>query len=172
MAMNKPFVTGDKEKRIIDVMGEILQIKTTQKIREELGATYSPYMGVDYDLQPEPELTWQAYYSCSPANADKVIDATWEILDKVINEGVSDVDLSKAKEQLIKRRESSYTSSDSFWASAIRSSYIYGTKIQTMDEYSNIVNSVTSDDVKNAAAKYLKHNEYVKVMLQPENLKK
>lgn len=172
MAMKKPFVTGDKEKRIIDVMGEILQIKTTQKIREELGATYSPYMGVDYDLQPEPELTWQAYYSCSPANADKVIDATWEILDKVINEGVSDVDLSKAKEQLIKRRESSYTSSDSFWASAIRSSYIYGTKIQTMDEYSNIVNSVTSDDVKNAAAKYLKHNEYVKVMLQPENLKK
>lgn len=172
MVMNKPFVNGDKEKRVIDVMGEILQIKTTQKIREELGATYSPYMGVSYGIQPKPEFTWQAFYSCSPENVDKVVNATWEILDNMAKEGADDVNLAKAKEQLIKRREASYTSSDSFWASVIQSSYVYNTPIMNMEAYTNLVNSITSDDIKAAAAKYLKHDEYVKVMLMPETLKK
>lgn len=172
MVMNKPFVNGDKEKRVIDVMGEILQIKTTQKIREELGATYSPYMGVDYGILPTPKFVWQAYYSCAPENVDKVVDATWEILDNMAKEGADDVNLAKAKEQLIKRRESSYTSSDSFWAGVIQNSYIYNTPIMNMEAYTNLVNSITSDDIKAAAAKYLKHDEYVKVMLMPETLKK
>ena len=78
----------------------------------------------------------------------------------------------KAKEQLIKRREASYTSSNSFWASVIKSSHIYNEKISNMEEYANAVNAVTADDLKQAAAKYLKHDEFVKVTLLPETLKK
>ena len=36
----------------------------------------------------------------------------------------------------------------------------------------NAVNAVTADDLKRAAAKYLKHDEFVKVTLLPEALKK
>ena len=113
-----------------------------------------------------------AYYGCSPDNVSKVENATWEILDEMIQIGASEENLAKAKEQLIKRRESSYTSSNSFWASVIKSSHIYNEKISNMEEYSNAVNAVTADDLKQAAAKYLKHDEFVKVTLLPEALKK
>ena len=172
LVMNKPFTAGDKEEQIINVMGEILQIKVTEKIREELGATYSPYLGVSYDLLPKPAFTMIAVYTCSPDNADKVEKATWEILDDMINNGADEVNIAKAKEQLIKRRESQYSSSNNFWASVIKSSYTHNRPIKNMETYSNLVNSVTSDDLKAAAAKYLKHNEHVKVMLLPEHLKK
>lgn len=172
IVMNKDFQTGDKEEQIINVMGEILQIKVTEKIREELGATYSPYLGVDYGFLPKPEFSMTAYYTCAPDNAQKVEDATWEILDDMINNGTDEVNLAKAKEQLIKRRESQYTSSNNFWASVIKSSYTYNKPIKSMETYSNLVNSVTAEDVKAAAAKYLQHKEYVKVTLLPETLKK
>ena len=165
-------VARNKEEQIINVMGEILQIKVTEKIREELGATYSPYLGVSYDLLPKPAFTMIAVYTCSPDNADKVEKATWEILDDMINNGADEVNIAKAKEQLIKRRESQYSSSNNFWASVIKSSYTHNRPIKNMETYSNLVNSVTSDDLKAAAAKYLKHNEHVKVMLLPEHLKK
>ena len=161
IVMNKPFAYSDKDAKVIDVMGEILQIKVTEKIREELGATYSPYLGVDYDRLPKPEFQMIAAYTCAPDNAQKVEDATWEILDNMINNGTDEINLAKAKEQLIKRRESQYTSSNNFWASVIKSSYTYNEPIKNMETYSNLVNSVTVDDIKAAAAKYLKHNEYV-----------
>ena len=164
----KDFTNDEKEKRIIDVMSEILQIKVTEKIREELGATYSPYLNLNYEMLPQPSFTMMAYYTCAPKNVDIVENATWEILDDMINNGTDEVNLYKAKEQLIKRRESAYTSSNSFWASVIQSSYIYGLQLRNMDDYSSIVNSVTLDDVKSLAAKYLTHKEYVKVKLLPE----
>ncbi|MBR1768995.1 MAG: insulinase family protein [Bacteroidales bacterium] len=172
IVMNKEFTDGVKEKRVIDVMGEILQIRVTEKIREELGATYSPYIGVNYSLLPKPEFSMTAYYSFAPDNAEKVENATFEILDEMSSSGATEANLAKAKEQLIKRRESSYTSSNSFWSSVIKSSYIYGTKIQNMETYKEIVNSVTVEDIKAAAEKYLKHDEFVKVTLLPETLKK
>ncbi len=172
LVMNKPFVNGDKEKIVIDVMGEILQIRVTEKIREELGSVYSPYMGVDYEIQPKTEFSMIAYYGCSPENVDKVENATWEILDEMMNIGATEENLAKAKEQLIKGRESSYFSSNSFWAGVIKDSYIYNTPIQNMEKYSEIVNSVTIEDLKAAAAKYLTHNEFVKVTLLPESAKK
>lgn len=172
IVLNKEFADSEKEEKVVDIIGEVLQIRATQKIREELGATYSPYLGADYSLLPKSEFTVTAYYSCSPDNTKKVEDATWEILDEMINEGVSDVNLAKAKEQLIKRREASYTSSNSFWAGVIKSSYTYNRPIKSMDAYKELVNSITADDVKAAAAKYLQHKEYVKVTLLPESLKK
>ncbi|MBO6117869.1 MAG: insulinase family protein [Bacteroidales bacterium] len=172
LIMNKDFVNDAKEKRTVDIMGEILQIKVTEKIREELGATYSPYLGVDYSLEPTPEFTMTAYYTCAPDNVAKVEDATWEILDDMINNGTDEVNLAKAKEQLIKRRESQYSSSNNFWASVIQQSYIHNIKIANMEEFKDLVNSITADEVKAIAAKYLKHNEYVKVQLLPETLKK
>lgn len=172
MTMNKPFVSGDKEQQIINVMGEILQIRVTEKIREELGSVYSPYIGVSYELQPKPVFSMIAYYGCSPENVEKVKNATWEILDEMINTGATEENLAKAKEQLIKGRESSYSSSNSFWGSVIRSSYIYGSPIKNMEKYAEVVNSVTIDDLKSAAAKYLKHDEFVTVTLLPESAKK
>jgi len=172
IVMNKEFVDSEKEEKVVDIMAEILQIRATQKIREELGATYSPYLSAGYDLRPTPEFTVTAYYGCSPENTQKVEDATWEILDEMINNGVSDVNLAKAKEQLIKRRESSYSSSNNFWSGVIKSSYVYNRPIKSMDAYKELVNSITAEDVKAAAVKYLQHKEYVKVTLLPETLKK
>lgn len=172
IVMNKPFSTGDKEEQIINVMGEILQIKVTEKIREELGATYSPYLGVDYSIFPKPEFSMMAAYTCAPDNTEKVEKATWEIIDEVIKNGVDETNLAKAKEQLIKRRESQYSSSNNFWLSIIKSSYLYNKPIKNMETYSNLVNSVTSEDIKASATKYLQHKEYVKVTLLPETLKK
>lgn len=169
--MNKPFTWNEKEKRTVDIMGEILQIQCTEVIREKLGATYSPYMSVNYDKYPTEEFSFIAYYSLAPENVDKVTQATWEILDNMANKGVSETNLAKAKEQMIKHREANYTSSNAFWAGVIKAKYVYGTEIASMEAYKNLVNSITAEDVKAAAKKYLSHDEYVKVTLLPETAK-
>ncbi|MCH3924451.1 MAG: insulinase family protein [Bacteroidales bacterium] len=172
LANEKDFSWNEKDKKAVDIMGEILQIKVTEKLREELGATYSPYLGVDYSKYPTPKFNMIAYYTCAPANLDKVEKATWDVVDAMINQGPSEADVNKAKEQLIRRREASYTSSNNFWLGVIQSSIWYEQPISNMETYKNSVNAITAADVKAAAAKYLSHNTYVKVTLKPETAKK
>lgn len=168
--IKKPFNYTDKEKRIIDVMGEILQIRCTEKIREELGSTYSPYLGIAYSKYPKAEFTLQAYYSIQPSNEQKVTDATFAILDEMIQNGASEDYIAKAKEQLIKRREQAMQSNN-FWSNNLQSLYLYGNEILDVDTYNNSINAVTNDDLKASAAKYLKYDEHVKVTLLPEQTK-
>jgi predicted Zn-dependent peptidase len=43
--------------------------------------------------------------------------------------------------------------------------------MQTLEEYSAAVNALTIEDIKAVAAKYLKHDGYVRASLKPEAMK-
>jgi len=172
LAMNKPFEWNDKDRMAVKELGEILEIKVTEKIREELGSVYSPYIGVSYDKYPKAELTMLAYYGCAPKNIDQITKATWDVIDKIIAEGPTDVDLAKAKEQMVREREAQYNSSNGFWSSVIQGSIWYNLPLQNLEQYNNAVNAITAKDVQAIAEKYLQHKDYVRVSLKPETMKK
>lgn len=167
-----PYEYNTKNNRTMSVINEILQIRVTQYIREEMGAAYSPYAMVHFDRDPKPKATWMGYYGCSMENVDKVVEATETILDEFINGNVLEENLTKAKEQLINRRTTSYSNSNDFWASMMLNNAVLDYDMKTMEEYTNEINAVTVDDIKAMAGKYLKHSEFVKLVLLPESAKK
>lgn len=171
LATNKAYEYGDKLNRTMDVIGEVLTIRATEVIREQLGATYSPYLGSSYTNIPKSEFKVMGYYTCSPDNVEKVQQATFEIMDEMAKNGISEENLKKAKEQLINGVESSYTSSNEYWAGQIKSKVLWNEQIKNLETIKAEINAVTLDDVKAAAAKYLTHSEYVKVTLLPETKK-
>lgn len=110
------------------------------------------------------------YYTCDPTTVDKLTNATFEVLDKLIAEGPEVKDLDKVKEQLILERKGQLEK-NGFWLGQISGSRFYGYDMQTLEEYSAAVNALTIEDIKAVAAKYLKHDGYVRVSLKPESMK-
>ena len=153
-----------------NALDNICSIKLTETIREELGGTYSPSFSLSYEKYPQAKSTAMCYYTCDPTTVDKLTNATFEVLDKLIAEGPTATDLDKVKEQLILERKGRMEK-NGYWLGQIIGSRFYGYEMQTLEEYSAAVNALTIEDIKAVAAKYLKHDGYVRVSMKPESMK-
>lgn len=164
-----PFDWSDKERLATKALNNVCSIKLVEVIREKLGGTYSPSFSLSYDKYPKAEATTMCYYTCDPSTVDKLTEATFEVFDQIIAEGPTETDLQKVKEQLIKERQTSLEN-NGYWSSVIMGSKWYGYQLQTLEEYTAAVNALTVEDLKTVAAKYLKHDQYVRVSLKPASM--
>ena len=167
LVTNKAFDYSSKETMTTKVLGDILDIKLTETIREELGGTYSPMFRLSYEKYPKPEITLMAMYGCDPTNIEKLTTATWQVIDKMMTEGPTDIDLAKVKEQLIRAREKDYTNNNRFWGNLIKNSIWLNEDLKNVEQYKEAVNSVTKDDVHQVAKKYLEHKDHIRISLKP-----
>jgi zinc protease len=74
--------------------------------------------------------------------------------------------LNKVKETLIRERETKIKE-NGFWLSALQNHFFYGDILLNLDEYKTFVNSISANDLKALANKYLNTENYVQVALTP-----
>ena len=133
---------------VVQELGEALQIRTTEYIREELGLAYSPSASVDFDIMPNKEVEWMFYISCAPGDtAKRVEQACIELIKQMCEQGPDESTLNKVKEQMIVNRGNS-RQSNGFWLGQIYGSYFYGESRDHVNDYEQMVRSVSAADVK------------------------
>ena len=74
--------------------------------------------------------------------------------------------MNKVKETLIRDRESKMKE-NSFWLTALQNYYYIGDKLMSLENFKDFVNSITREDIKVIANKYLDFNHFVQVALTP-----
>jgi len=80
---------------------------------------------------------------------------------------VTDEDLQKVKETQRRNREEDLKK-NRYWLGQIGGYYYNGMDLDTFYESEELTNGVTSKDLQDAANKYIKMDNYVKVVLMPE----
>ena len=106
-----------------------------------------------------------------PEEKENAINTIKEQIEKIINEGISEKELKKAKKKLKAGfAENSETVSDI--AETIGFYMTVCNKLECVEEYINVIDKITSDDIKAAATEYLNINHAVISVLMPENYKK
>jgi len=88
-------------------------------------------------------------------------------MNKIKNEGPTEVDLGKVKETLIRDRETRIKE-NSFWISSLQNHYLFGDKLLSLDEFKTFINSFTGKDIQAIAKKYINTESYVEVALTPK----
>jgi zinc protease len=149
------------------MLNEIFQIKLVEVIREKLSGVYSPRISMDWDQYPKPEYHLIIMFGCSPKTTDKLSKAVFAELKKIIKKGPTEVDLKKAQEALIRKRETDMEKND-FWLAKLESIYYNHDSEASVTAYKDRVNAVTVEDLKKTAETNLKLNHYVRVVLEPE----
>lgn len=165
-----PFEWSDKNNLHITMLTNIIRIKLTEDIREKLGGTYGTSFRLSTELYPQQKIFMNIWLGCEPTRVDELTTAIFAILDEMINNGPSEIDIDKAKKQLCNQREVDMKENNN-WLTWLDCLYDYDEKLLSLEEYKNQVNAITIDDLK-AVAKYVSHDEYVRTILQPENMKK
>jgi len=151
----------------IDALEEILNIKLIERLREKEGGVYAPGVRAGYSKLPANRYSFTVYFTCAPANVDKLVNATMEEIEKIKQNGAEPGDIQKfAAEE--KRSTEVQLKENTFWASVLVNSS------QNQENPDKVLNhiadlpKVTVQTTKDAANKYLSGNNLIKLILYPE----
>ncbi len=167
IVMSEPFEYNPGNLLQLSMLKEIISIKLIEVIREKMSGVYSPQVGINPTHYPKSKFQFIVMFGCSPKNANKLTKAVFSELKKILAYGPTPTDLQKAKEELIRARETDLEKND-FWLNKLESVYFDGTDPATILNFKDRVNAVTAQDLKIAANNYLKLNHYVRMVLKPE----
>ncbi len=105
-------------------------------------------------------------FNCNPLNAEKLAKIALEEIEKIRKNGpeekyLANFKTNKMKELAEKMKENAY------WKGSINSNYYNNLNNYTYTEYEKMLKALTINDLKDAANKYLKSDNYVKLTLLP-----
>lgn len=159
---------NSRNNMIITQLGDIIDIYALEIIREKMGGTYSPMIQMGSSKYPEPTCNLMMMYSCNPDKADKLAKASLKIIKDLKKKGPKDEILEKVKKQLIATREKNIQTNN-FWLSYLNTKAFYGDNMSDVNDYANLVNSITKEDIVNFLNTYISTDHYTRVDLKPAN---
>jgi zinc protease len=159
-----------EESLAMSALLDVLNIRITEKLREEMGGIYGGGFYGSIAKRPYVHYTVQASIPCGPENVDKLTAALMDLIKTVQQKGPDQKDLDKVKETWKKQYEVGLQSND-YWLSSLSNAWIDRHNPENILDYEKKVAALTVTDLQNAAKKFLDMNNYVKAVLYPENAK-
>ncbi len=101
------FYMGDidysqKTEIAMDIIGQLLDMRYTESIRENLGGSYGVSVYGSVSDLPKGEFVTQIYFDTDPDKCDTVISVVRKEIDDFIANGPNAADLAKVKEYMVK----------------------------------------------------------------------
>ena len=156
----------DKDRHALEVIDEAssdLGSRFFIRIRENMGLAY--YVGASQMEGLVPGL-FAFYLGTDPQKIEPVKTALLDEINKLATEGLTEVELTRAKRKMIGQHQIAMQSNDSFGYQAALDE-LYGLGFDNYKKFDQEVNAVTLDDTRRVAAKYFRDQPYVLATVRP-----
>ena len=170
MAFTGPFVYTPENRFALRALTDVFQIKLTETLREQLGGTYSPSVGVSPTRVPHPEYMLRVDFESSPENVEKLTQSVLALVDTLKAHGPSVADVEKVREQLIRVRETDIKT-NAYWAGNIAGRDQAREDIAgLLEPYDRMIRNLTPAQIQQAARLYFDTKNYARFVLLPETI--
>ena len=151
----------------ISSLGELLQMRLLDRLRESLGGTYSVSVSSAFSRRLRQEWQVVIQYGSAPEKADTMYAAVREEIAKLRTTPPTTAELERVKEQ--QRRELEVQQKQNgYWMSTIRSRVENGDPLETIGDYITLINGLTVERLSAAAQKFLSEENRARFVLLPE----
>ncbi|MDD4108417.1 MAG: insulinase family protein [Prolixibacteraceae bacterium] len=172
LVFNGRFKYSSKNVLKLDALGRLLTTRLLEVIREDRSSVYSIGALPVSSKYPDEEYSVTVYYGTDPAKLEELKSAVFDEIRDFIENGPDDEELAKAKEKMLRERESAMNE-NGFWLNLLSNTYyLKSGNFSEFGTYETLVNKMTKKSVKKAFKKYFDFNNYISVALVPENMKK
>ena len=156
-----------KDELALNVLGEVINNRITDTIREKMSAIYSGGIGMRLQKFPKERFSMQSYLPCGPENAQKVRVAFGDILRMSKEAGnIKDAEISKAVETSIQKYRVGIKTNN-YWLASLSKYQQYGLPGENILNYEARLKSVTPAMLTATANKYLSSQNVVHALLMP-----
>jgi len=148
-------------------LGEFLSIRLVEILREEISGVYGVGARGSTSKFPIQTYNFNIGFPCGPDNVEKLIDATFAEIAKIKKDGLTEEDVLKITEtqrrqRLINLKENRY------WLNQLYAYDYYGSSYDTFFEREKMIEDLKPKDIQEAAKRYLDLENYIQVVLMPE----
>jgi acyl carrier protein len=151
-----------------DALAEVIDIKMTEILREELGGVYSTGVRSSMTPVPYPFYSMVLIIPCGPENVEKLKTSALNIVKNVINNGPDQKDLDKYKEEALNELRDDLKK-NSTWMDFLTDYQVNGGDKYLILNKENLIKSVTLSQIQNLAKKYLTTDHRLIATLMPED---
>ncbi|MBK0380154.1 M16 family metallopeptidase [Mucilaginibacter segetis] len=151
----------------MDALEEVLNIKLTERLREQESGVYSPGVRASYVKNPSARYSITIYFTCAAENVDKLIAATMDEINKLKLNGAEPADIQKfiaeeARSTQVQLKE------NVFWAGYLGATSQNGENQDEILSHVKNLDQITVQSTKETASKYLNGSNLIKLILMPE----
>ncbi len=146
---------------------EVLRIRLRERIREQLGGTYGVRVGGSFSRYPRERYQITLSFGSDPDRSEELEQAVFAQIDSLKEQGMEDGDLAKVKEMLLREYETDLREND-FWLDVLENRYSLKLDPRAILRIPDMIRNLTVRDIQGAARKYLKSDNYIRVVLYPE----
>jgi len=156
-----------KNSIFMDVLGDILQLRVLETVRESEGGAYSPRAYAYLLRQPKSQAYIGFRFDCNPDLADKLVTIVNEELVKITNGTINDDDLNKTRTNFIKARKQS-KDKNGYDMSLLTNFYRYNYNMNDPKNFEDIVNKMSKEDIQSVAKQVLDGGKSYEVVFRPK----
>ena len=148
------------------VAGEMLGIRLRERVREQLGGTYSIGVNARASSLPDDEYSVSISFGSDPSRTEELFG---EVMAEVewLRSGGEQEYLDTAKELLRTEREEDLRE-NRFWLNGIRDVVQRGESLEEIIRFNTLLDQLTIEQVAAAAQLYMTGDRYLRVVLLPE----
>jgi zinc protease len=159
----------DREQRYaLRALQDVLQVRLRERLREELGGTYSVDVSTTSALYPRPEYSAYIQFGSDPERLDELVATVFAQIDSLQTVGPTEEELAKVREAQRRTRETSLEQ-NGFWLGVLLRYDRYGLQVSDVLRFDELVETLDARMIQEAARRYLRHDNYVQVTLFPES---
>jgi zinc protease len=151
---------------LLHALGQVLQIKLLQHLREEESEVYSPSVQTIYNKYPQNRYALVVAFGCAPKNVDHLSAMVEKELDSLRTNGPDPADVQKYKASYAKSMELALKD-NGFWLGYLSGHYENKEDIMEVLSMDKVLDAVTASSLKEAANRYLKGNNRIRFALLP-----
>ncbi|MDN2709286.1 insulinase family protein [Janthinobacterium sp. SUN118] len=167
ITFNGDVAYSDEQKLTLQALGEVLNLKVIEVLREKMGMIYGGGFETTMGQHPYGHYSVALSLPTGPENVDKVIAAAFAEISKMKTDGPSASDLEKVKLNWITRQQKSLRE-NRYWMNQLMGSVTQGRDPAQILRFEQRVRAITPQAVRQAAQRYLDMRNYVQVVLYPE----
>jgi zinc protease len=162
-----PFEDGLDQRYALQSLGEALQIRLREVLREDLGGVYG--VGVSAFPRVIPDTGYQVSigFGADPDRLDELVDSTFAVIRSFQQSGPADSIIRKVQEAQRRDRETRVRQ-NSWWLGQLVAYRRSGLDPRSLLDYERRVASLSPEVVRDAARRYIRLDNYVQVSLMPE----
>ncbi len=160
---------SEEKRKKAELLGKLLKIKLTEEMREKMAGVYGVKISGFATYAPYGWYRMGIRFTCAPENYQKLINAVFEEIHKVKENGATPEDVAKIQEAELANLKDGMRS-NSYWGFLLKKMYVNGWKPEKLLNYESEIKKLTPEYFKEAAITFFNEDNYAQFVLLPENI--
>lgn len=157
-----------KDELIANALGDILQLRYMETLREQEGGTYGASAYAGLSKRPVEKATIVVGFDCNPEMVDRLVGLVYDELHKIAAGEIDQNDLDKTTTNYLKERaqEKGFNQYD---MAVLTNFYREGYDMNDPANFEDLVKSISVKDITNFTKKVLDGADKSEIIIKPSN---